>query len=168
MATANTKSNIVTNADATPVTLTAVNLKGGRLREQVATVEIAAADDDGSTYRLFRVHTSDRVSSIEIFNDAISGGTDFNIGAYDVADAGGAIIDGGNSWGDAVTMASARTTPTDVCYEINDVANIEQEVWEVLALTSDPNKFVDIVLTAVTVGTVAGTISARLRYVSRT
>lgn len=165
MAVVNTKSNIVTYADATPPTRTPVNLRHGRLREQVATIEVAAADDDTSVYRLFRVHSSWRIDEIEILNDAITGGTSYDLGVHQTAQNGGAVVAVG-AFGTAIDMSSARVAPLKAVFEALNIDKIEKMLWEVLGLSVDPDREYDITLTANTVGTAAGTISARLKYVA--
>lgn len=165
MAVVNTKSTIVTNADATPRVHTPLKVAEGKLHEQVATVEVAAADDDGSVFRLFRVLSTWRVSSLEVLNDAITGGAGYDVGVYDTAENGGAVVDD-DVFASAVSMATARVAwPVDVAFEAADIANGEKAIWELLGLSSDPQKYYDIALTGDTVGTAAGTITGRLRYV---
>lgn len=167
MGTANTKCTTVTNLDATPATLNDKRLMGGILKEQVGTVEIAAADDNNSVYRVGRVHSSWRISDIIRYNDAITSGVDFDVGLYDTAANGGAVINV-NAFADAVSLASASVTGTNDLYEAGSdvgVEDIEQEVWQMAGLSSDPNKFMDVCYTGVTVGSGAGTLSVKIRYV---
>lgn len=163
MAVANTKSTIVTNADAAPRTMTDAHLAHGTLREQRAVVEVLAADDNNSVYRLFRVHTSWMISQLLLWNDALTSGTDFEIGAYDTLENGGAVIDS-SAWGDAISMASARVVPLDVTFELLNIDKIEKRIWEQLGLATDPRKLVDICLKGVAVGSAAGTIAGICRY----
>lgn len=165
MAVVNTKSTIVTGADATPVTILANHLKHGRIRNQAATVEVAAADDDTSVFRMFRVHSSWRVTKLELLNDALTGGTSYDIGAHQTAANGGAVVDV-DAWGAAVDLSSARVAPLDVLCEAMNIDKIEKRVWEVLGLTADPDRYYDITLTANTAGTGAGTISMQMQYVA--
>lgn len=168
MGTANTKATIITNLDSTPPVANKVNLMGGVLREQVATLEIAAADDNNSVYRVARVHSSWRLSEVAHFNDAITSGADFDVGFYDTAENGGAVINV-NALGDAISLASGSVTPVQVLFEAGSdtgVEDIEQSVWEMAGLASDPGKFVDICYTGVAVGSGAGTLSVRTRYVA--
>lgn len=166
MAVVNTKSTIVSNADATPVVLTSPRIAGGYVAAEVATVEVAAADDDGSVFRLFRLPSNAKVLSIRILNDAITGGTSYDLGLYRTADDGGAVVDA-DAYGSAIDMSSARTTAFfDGAYEAADIANIEKEVWQNAGLSSDPSVLYDVCLTANTVGTAAGTISAIVTYIA--
>ena len=167
MGTANTKCNNVTNLDATPRVMNPTYLMGGILKEQVGTVEIAAADDNNSVYRVGRVHSSWRISDIVRYNDAITSGADFDVGLYDTADNGAAVVNI-NCFADAVSLVSASVTGTKDLYEAGSdvgVEDIEQRVWEMAGLTEDPNKFMDVCYTGVTVGSGAGTLSVKIRYV---
>lgn len=164
MAAVNTKSTEVTNADAVPFVATALHVAGARLYEKVGTVEVAVADDNASVYRFCRVHSSWRISSIELFNDAIQSGTTYDCGLYQTAENGGAAVDA-DCYATDVTMVSARVVPTDIKYEVMDIANIEKRVFEDAALTTDPGRWYDLCLTGDAVGSGAGTISLRVRYV---
>jgi len=164
LAVVNTKSTEVTNADSTPVKATGIHISGGRIYEKVGTVEIAAADDNASVFRFMRVHSSWRISSIELFNDAIASGSAFDCGLYQTAENGGAAVDA-DCYATDVSLTSARTTPTDLRFEAMDIANIEKRVFEDGGLTSDPGRWYDLCLTADTIGTAAGTVSLRVRYV---
>jgi hypothetical protein len=167
MGTANTKCNNVTKLDATPRVMNPTYLMGGILKEQVGTVEIAAADDNNSVYRVGRVHSSWRISDIVRYNDAITSGADFDVGLYDTAENGGAVVNI-NCFADAVSLVSASVTGTKDLYEAGSdvgVEDIEQRVWEMAGLTEDPGKFMDVCYTGVTVGSGAGTLSVKIRYV---
>lgn len=163
MPVANTKSVEVTNAEKTPIKFTDALVAGGRLRERVAWTTVAVADDDLSVYRLHRVHSSWRLSSLELLNDAITGGIDYDLGLYDIAEDGGAAVNV-NLFADAVTMAAARVAPLDVLFEALNITDIEAPIWQMLGLASDPGKFYEVAWTAVTVGTAAGNIASRLHY----
>ena len=164
MATANTKSTIVTNADTlNGAKKNGLHLTGGRVRHARATVEVAAADDNASVYRFFRVHSSWSVLQLLVWNDAIASGSQFDIGLHDIAENGGAAIDD-DCWATQVSMTSARAVPLDATFEALNVDKIEKKVWEVAGLSADPNKMCDITMTADTVGTAAGTISMLMYY----
>ena len=168
MAVANTKATNVTNPDSTPSKANPLHIHAARLYEIVGTVEVAAADSDNSVYRMARVHSSWRISSIEVFNDAITSGSVYDLGLYDTAENGGAVISGAQElFASDVTMVTARSTPTELTYEATatNIDKIEKRLWELLGLTADPGKWYDIAFTATTVGSGAGTISLRVRFV---
>ena len=163
MAVANSKSTQITNADATPRVLTPAAIGWGRVRAASFTLDVAAADDDASVYRFFRVHSNWRVLQLLLWNDAITSGSVYDVGLYQTAENGGAVVDA-DCWATNVTMVSARLVPLDVTFEALDIIKCEKLVWEVAAIavttiTEDPQRDYDICLTADTVGSGAGTIS---------
>lgn len=162
MAVANTKSTQISNAEATPVVIN----EGGHVRGTVyragATVEVAAADDNNSVYRFVRIPSNAIVTSIKCFADAITGGTDYDLGLYKTAENGGAVVDV-NCFADAVDLSSGLTG-TELRYEIADINTINEKAYEVASVATDPKEEYDICLTGVTVGTGAGTISLEVMY----
>jgi hypothetical protein len=161
MAIANTKSIEIANLDASPPVLNDRLLGGGRVRKKVATVEVAAADDDGSVYRLFRVQSGWSVHSIRLFNDAITGGTAYDVGLYGAGD--GAAVDE-DAYAAAVDLSSARTTGVEVAFAARDIDKAENKVWQDAGGAYDGGGAYDLCLTGDTVGTAAGTITAILEY----
>lgn len=165
MAAVNTKSTIITNGDADPRVMSPAHLGLGNMRCMAATVEVAAGDDNASIYRMFRVHSAWRVHQLLLWNDAITSGSAYDVGLYQTAANGGAVVDA-DLWASDVTMVSARgaSGPLDLTFEALNIDDIEKPVWEiagiaVTTLTADPNRYYDICLTADTVGSGAGTIS---------
>jgi len=165
MAVVNTKSTIVTNADAAPVDLTPAYVSHGRLRSQVAKVEVAVADDNASVFRLFRVWSGWRIEKIEIGSDALGTAAAYEVGVYQTAENGGAVVDA-DEFASAVSLVGA-TVMTDVTYEAvaTEIDKIEQPLWERIGLTADSKRWYDIALTATTAGDAAGTIAGRITYV---
>jgi hypothetical protein len=170
MAVANTKSTALTNLDATPAVRNPLYLMGGVLREARGTVEIAAADCDTSVFRMVRVHSSWLISEIKRFNDAITSGTDYDVGLYQIAENGGAVKNV-NCFADAISLASASVVGTQDMFESGadeGVEDLEKRVWEYAGDTADPNIFYDLCYTGVSVGSGAGTLSVIVRYVANT
>jgi len=168
MATANTKSTAVTNRDASPRVPSPAHLVRGPLFEAIGTVEVAVADDNGSVYRFARLRSSDRVSQITVFNDAITGGTAYDVGLYRTADDGGAAVDD-DLFASAIDLSSAPSVVsagTEVLYEATaaNIDKIEKRLWELVGLNADPQVDYDLALTGDTVGSAAGTISVRVRF----
>lgn len=164
MAVANTKSTHITNADATPMTVSGAHLTRGVLLEAVATVEVAAADDNNSVYRMVRLRSSDRISQVTIWNDAMTGATDWDLGIYRTTADGGAAVTV-DCYAQAVDI-NAGLSGTELLFEVNNIDKVEKRVWEILGLSEDPNLEYDLCLTGVAAGSGAGTITLRVRYVS--
>lgn len=160
MAVVNTKSTAVTNADSTTQTLNKQTLAGGRLRQSVGTIEAANGDDIGSTFRFCRVHSSWRISRVDLFCDAVTSGA-MDVGIYDIASVNsGAVIDA-DHFASAASIATAITVGTNITHEsgVYGVEDIEKPLWEALGLSSNPNKWYDVVGTLTAATTAAGTVS---------
>jgi len=164
MTVANTRSTAISNRDALPRVPSPAHLVRGSLFEGVGTVQVAAADDNGSVYRLARLRSSDRVSQLTLFSDAITGATAFDLGVYRTADDGGAAVDD-DLFATALDLSAAQAG-TEVLYEAGAarIDQIEKRLWERLGLSADPQVDYDLALTGDTVGTGAGTISLRVRF----
>lgn len=164
MAVENKKSTAITNRDATPRVPTPASLVRGPLYEAVGTLETAAADDDGSVFRFARVRSSDRISEIRLANDAITSGTDFDVGIYQTAENGGAVVSK-DVFADGLDLSSA-VAMRDVLYndQATDISEVEMQLWQKLGLTSDPQREYDVCVTANTIGSGAGTITMVVRY----
>lgn len=134
---------------------------GQELIRMVATVEIAAADDDGSKYRLFKaVPSSFKPVSCTVMCDAITGGTDYDLGLYNTNM--GSVVDK-DVLMDGQTLATASRVLDGL--GIVDIADIgaKKSLAELLALNPSTAKpAYDVVLTANTVGSAAGTVTVIL------
>jgi len=155
MAIANTKSRAVSNRDASPRVPSPAHLVRGPLFEAVGNVEIGVDDEAGSTYRMARLRSSDRVSQLTITGDR---GTIFSVGLYRTAD------DGGQSCGAGLFSAAVESSQFGTDVPIG-AAVIEKRLWERLGLSADPQIDYDVVLTNHYPGSVcAGPLALRIRF----
>jgi hypothetical protein len=171
MAVANTKSAAITNMDATPPVLN--NRSGTRAPAYIAvqTLETAAADDDNSVYRFFRLPSNAKIYSIAVLNDAITSGTSWNCGLWDTAANGGAVVDA-DLFASAVDLSAGTAAWLELRFEAATSGPIEYadyELWRIADLgaatyTVDPQKEWDLCLQGVTVGSSASTITLRIIY----
>lgn len=125
----------------------------------MATVAVAAGDDNDSVYRLFKDVPSSLVPVlIIIHNTAITNGTDYDLGLYKINR--GAVIDK-DILADGLDMSSARAIATlnNAGLTTLNIANGGEDLGKLSAQT-DIDPAYDIALTANTVGTIAGTIRA--------
>jgi len=142
------------------------SLTGGAGTEIVAyavTFETAAADDDGSVYRVIKGIPSNLIPyQISIVCDAITSGTDWDLGVYKVD--GGAVVDK-DVLMDGQTLATALTRATGHQLGLKDVN--ADKVGATLATLSGqtvPDDSYDLALTANTVGSAAGTVSVLAEF----
>lgn len=136
---------------------------GAEVFVAITTFEVAAADSDGSVYRLFKVNPHYIPVKIDITNDAITGGTDYDLGLYEslVDGQGGTVIDK-DIFADGMDLSSAhlRTAALDGLVTV-DAANSNKAIYQHAGHSlSELKPSYDIALTANTVGTGAGTVTA--------
>lgn len=137
-------------------------IAGGRYRHLFATFETAAADDDGSVYRLFRVGADEVVEDLTVLTDGITSGTDFDVGVYKVG-VGGAVVDA-DLFENTIDLSSGIALSGTRGNVMSAVAieNLSKTVGELLEIASsgsDTEDQYDICLTANTVGSGAATIT---------
>lgn len=164
----NLKSTIVTNHDATPSDPSNARLWHGRTREAVAVIE-AAGGDAGSTYRMVRLWSGWRVSQVLFASDDLGTNVGINVGIYQTAENGGAVVDA-DFFSTEVNASSAAVAMTDVTHGNASgfgIEDAEKPLWEALGLSADPQRWYDLTLVSVTTaGT--GTMKVLVRYVDGT
>lgn len=132
----------------------------------VATFETAAANDDGSVFRLFPSIPSSAIPKmLRIACDAITGMTDVDLGLYKPG-VGGAEVDK-DILADGVNPSAgySRILALDGLVTV-DLANALKPLWELVSGTTIINRpaTYDICLTANTMGSGVGTITAYFEY----
>ena len=166
MAVANTKATATVSSLQTLNITRALFTNGANIGLLKADVAVAAADDDGSVYRLWQgLDPRLRPLIIMIGTTAITGGTSYGLGLYDTSD--GAVIN-------STVFMSAQTMASAVALShlagINGLSNlantaIGKMLYEHAGHSGDSIRTAyDICLTAATVGSAAGTISAAMLY----
>jgi hypothetical protein len=136
-------------------------LEPGRNAQEMVSVAgyttVAAADDDTSTYLLIKsVPSSFRPVRATIQTDAITGGTDYDIGFYNSVT--GVVVDK-DILVDGQTLATASRTLDGLSnVDLADLGALKS-IAELLGLTPTTAKATyDIVLTGNTVGSAAGDV----------
>ncbi|TAL22520.1 MAG: hypothetical protein EPN94_11030 [Nitrospirae bacterium] len=170
MAVVNTKATAITNADAKPPVKSSKDIMNGMLKECVGTAEVANGDSIGSTYRLCRVRSSERISQVLLSCDAITTCAG-DVGIYQTNDNGGAVVDA-DFFASALSLAAALVN-SDVTHEADaadagagfGLADVEKPLWQALGLAADPVRDYDIVVTLTAAAASAGTIAGKVKYV---
>lgn len=141
--------------------LAAYNAHGTPIQAVYATEELAAADDDGSKYRFFKNVDPNLIPIAFLVGcDTITSGTDFDLGLYR-PDLGAVITK--DVFMDGQTLATAAKLGFGVA--LNGMGNVAIEnfgkrIFEHAGHTIlNKLESYDIVLTANTVGSAAGTVS---------
>lgn len=170
MAVVALKSTAITNATANPRVLNSANLEHGNLRTSQGFAVITSGDSVGSTYRLMRIRSADRVDLIRAYSPDIGTTTAADLGLYDKDDVNsGAVVDA-DFFGSAVPLSAGAQNGTDITFEAAAagglIANAEKRVWEALGLTADPHKEYVVTLTLTGAADATGTVLIRMQYVS--
>jgi len=126
-----------------------------------ATEEVAVADDNGSVYGYFLISSSDALKSLKVWNDAITNGTDYDVGLYNYDRENntiGTVVDK-DCFADGLDLSSAADATNALTAP--NIDELHKSIWEYasLSLTADPKKTYVIAVTGNTVGTAAGTIT---------
>lgn len=142
----------------------AANAEVGQQWGAVVTFEVAAADDNGSVYRLLKALNPDLIiTKADIYNDAITGATDYDLGLYETTGDDGVngpevdkdvFLDGAD-----IAAGNAAGSPQEGLATVN-LANRAKKLYEHAGHTLATRKpSYDIALTANAVGSAAGTIT---------
>lgn len=148
---------------------TAAFTHGDKTIYGVAIAEVAAADDDGSVYRLFKNVPADYIpAKIEITCDAITGGTDYDLGFYKptIGGVAGAVVDA-DKLANTLDLSSAvaGASALDGLENLN-IDESQERIYTLAGDTLNNHELgYDIALTANTVGSAAGTIVVKAWFV---
>lgn len=165
---ANVNSTWITNAVATPLVLTDPSKSVGVLKEASSAATTSATQAANDTIRLVRVPSNARISQVLLScADASSTGA-INIGIWQTVENGGAVVDA-DLFGSAIDLTGGPMEHLDVTFESDEYTYAEsaKPLWEVLGLSTDPNREYDVVAEVSTV--FAGgptTIALKVRYVA--
>jgi hypothetical protein len=168
MAVVTTKSGVITNRDATPPVLSNDFLAKSVVYHAAGVVTAANGDSIGSAYKFFSVPSNAYLISVILSNDAITSAS-ATIDLYDTTVNGGAIVPttGTKAISDAISIATAATDKFVLGSGSSPGytnANSEKRVWEILGLSSDPNKVYDVVMTLTAAATAGGSIALNVLY----
>lgn len=158
---ATTKTQMITDLDASPLVKQAVGVLSGRERVAAATVAPALVDIDavGDIVLMVRLPTNARVMSIKKFGDALTG-LIADLGLYNTD---GTVKDA-DAYASALNIASADTVGTEVAFEARDINKIGQRIWEDAGDAADPGGHYDIGWTVTTVASATGDMVLVVRY----
>jgi hypothetical protein len=184
-------ANVRSDLMASILAGTKLDVSLGRLAVyfQKATTAVLAADADGTFYPVMRLPAHARIIQVYVGNDAITGGTDYDLGLYVSGpwDAADQTVKDKDIYADGISMATARNT-----FVHNDTAgaveaslgsrgvilgavvgggaitglNWARQVWQDAgdSAAPTPGTTYDLAWTANTVGTGAGTIVTGILY----
>lgn len=160
--------SLVDKFGSAPVMTDAIKAGGVSIKVRIAEVAIAAADDDTSIYRLFKVGATEVPLQCDVACTAITAGTSYDLGLYKKGVGGAAKAQ--NIFMAAQTLATAKAS-LHPSIALNGLANLTastagvsgKRMFEHAGDTqANKNNEYDFALTANTVGTAAGAVTVRL------
>ena len=158
-------SRVITNADATPMVISAPGTGGGAVRSWTETVETNADDSASSTYLLARLPSNARImgTSKVYFDDLGTTSATLDIGVYNTSGKSDITNDA-----DAMNNGIDITTAAGSASLISDIANYGIPLWgHVNGQTTDPKCDLDVKVViegAVHLSSGAGTITVEIDY----
>ena len=162
MAVVTVKSSLITARDSGGKSSLSTGPR--RRYDQADMVPVTNGDSIGSKYILGSVPSSASMRELVRLCTAItSAAADF--GLYRTTADGGAVVDA-DLFGSAVSLATADAVGTNILHEsgVLDISKINQPLWQVLGLTSDPQLMYDVVATLTAAATASGTLAAVISY----
>lgn len=133
--------------------------QGDKTITLIAKAEVAAADDNGSVYRLGRLNGALVPVSIRVFNDEITGGTDWDLGLYEAG--AGKPVKVKDIFADGLDFDAQANPRSGGGLEACNLSNADSQkkIHELAGDTLDNSKNdYDLALTANTVGTASGEV----------
>ena len=156
-------SRVITNADATPMVISAPGTGGGAVRSWTETVETNADDSASSTYLLARLPSNARImgTSKVYFDDLGTTSATLDTGVYNTSGKPDITNDA-----DAMNNGIDITTAAGSASLISDIANYGIPLWgHVNGQTTDPVAMLDIKASLQDAAiSAAGTITVEIFY----
>ncbi len=169
MAVLHYKSTAITNATATPMVPNSANIERGNVRASQGFAGIVSGDSIGSTYRLFRIRSNERLERLLVYSPDIGTTTTADVGLYRTSADGGAVVDV-DFYCSAVSLKDGALNGSDLTFEAAAagglITNAEKRVWEALGLSADPHLEYDVVATLTGAADASGTALFRALIVS--
>lgn len=149
MATNNTSSTQIANAQATPVVKgnPGEAIKGSKLTSAAGYVANAADDSSGSIQRFVRVPSNATIRSVRLWTGDASTAGAVNIGLYRTEEDGGAVVDA-DLFATTLDLSGGPFVGAEVIDNAQlTAAEMVMPLWEALGLTSDPQIDYDVATT---------------------
>lgn len=143
---ANVNSTWITNAVATPASLTNSNQSAGRVMNAKSVATVSATQASGDTIRMVRVPSNARIDAVLLTTGDATTAGNINIGVWQTAGNGGAVVDA-DLFASALALTGGPFIRSDQTWESGEYTYAEscKPLWEVLGLSKDPNREYDIV-----------------------
>lgn len=167
-------STVIANRDAVPLVLSNPNYARSQTKSTYGFVLAVTADTTSSVYRMVQIPSNARVTSIKVVSDALSTSAAINVGVY-YSNTAKSITSGASLGGAAISatfFCSALSVSSALALtdETNQASNMtipvrQQPLWQAVGLATDPECYLDIVITPSSAITTGGNIGIEANYV---
>lgn len=164
MGVVTTKSTQITNRDSVPRVAINGRVQGGEIRHARGVVAIANGDSVGSKYIACSIPSNALPISVRLSAPDIGTTTAADCGLYKNTTDGAAVVDADFFKAAVVLNAGAIAKSECVNGNVMTLANSEKAIWDLLALSADPNLMYDIVLTLTGAADAAGSVLVEVDY----
>lgn len=166
MATAEIKSDVITNGELLPRTYNAANTAIGKLRVQTGTFETTTDLDIGDIVAMCKVPSAASVKSIKLYLDALTSGA-ADIGLYTGPDSSNLTVADVDAYASAQALGGgADKAGLEVAFEARDINKINNSVYQDAGDAVGDFGEYWICMTVTTDLGAAGTVSYRVEYVN--
>jgi len=131
------------NRDANPPLLNDPGITGAYLRRALALVLCVTSDAANSIYRFFQLPSNAIISSLLLWNDALSASTTLDIGVADVPSVNSGATISQALFASAVAATNANAA-VEERYNALAITTAGDPLWKNLGLSADPFKVYDI------------------------
>lgn len=151
MAVTNRNSSAIANLVASPRVINSPPLAGGAAKVFPGVVASAADDSGTSVFRFCRIPSNAAIYSILLSAADASTAGAIDVGLYDTADNGSAVVDA-DYFASAVDLSGGPFSNAELVNESGTYtfAKQVQPLWQALGLSSDPCKDYDLCATVST------------------
>lgn len=160
---ADINSTQIANGQARPYIQNAAQVAGGRLRTKAAVIELDGTQSGTDVMRFFSVKSNDRVTSLQLSCDALTGLTSVDFGIH-LKDGGAAVDDDVFDAAQTLAVALVRQEKRVGADSALNIDTLDKQVWQLLGLTSDPNVTYEVTGTINTAGSASGTVMLEMTY----
>ena len=162
---ANASSTLISNRAATP-RVANEPYNNARLKTSgVGIIEVSTSSDTGHILRFCQVRSNALIKQVLLSCDAVASAGAMDVGIYQTADNGGAVVDA-DHFASAVVVTSALVD-SNIAHEsgVYTIDEKDEPLWEALGLTEDPGIWYDVAGTITTDMGGAGTLCLEVTYV---
>lgn len=162
---ANVSTTLISNRTATPRVANDPWNNAAVKSTGVGLLEVSTSEDATHVLRFCQIRSNAVVRAVFLYCDAVSTSGAMDVGIYQTADNGSAVVDADFfASAQVVTSALARS---NIAHEsaVYGIEDLDKPLWEALGLSTDPNLWYDVAGTITTDMGGAGTLGLEVLYV---